>query len=167
MSVIGAPKLVLTSSSLPYPSSLQVLHNISWANANCKGIANYIYIVLPLNTLQSLIVEGVLDHVIQNKGRFCIIREDQLLLYVRREKGIEKSRVIHILEMGFTLLDRKNELMLSTPTGCAAEDIRGSIAHIALSISTRKSKCSYTNVSRLFIDQLSMIHLGLLVIIDK
>lgn len=174
MSAIKALEPVLISSSLPDPTSSQLLHNISPANANCKAIADHINAVLPLNTLQRLVVEGVLDHVIQNKGRLCVTREDQLLLYARGEGGVRKSHMIHALEMGFTLLDRRNELILSALTGCAAEDIRGSTMHTALSISTRNVKNSSTNVSAiwthrssLIIDELSMIPLGLLAIMDK
>lgn len=49
--------------------------------------------------------------------------------------------------MGFTLLDKKNELMLLAATGCAAEDIIGSTMHIALSISIHRVKNSCINVS--------------------
>ncbi|WP_375449089.1 AAA family ATPase [uncultured Nostoc sp.] len=174
MSAIEALEPVLISSSLPNPTSSQPLHNISPANADCKAVADHINAVLPLNTLQRLVVEGVLDHVIRNKGRLCVTREDQLLLYVRGEGGVGKSRVIHALEMGFTLLDRRNELMLSAPTGYAAEGIGGSTVHTALSISTRNIKSSSTNVSAiwthqflLIIDELSIIPLGLLATMDK
>lgn len=82
--------------------------------------------------------------------------------------------MIHALEMGFTLLDKRNELMLSVLMGCAAEGIRESMVHIALSISTCNVKSSSTNVnaiwthrSSLIIDELSIILLGLLAIMDK
>lgn len=82
--------------------------------------------------------------------------------------------MIYALEMGFTLLDKRNELMLLAPTGYAAEGIRRSTVHTTLSISTRKVKRSYTNVSRiwtqqflLIIDEVSMILFGLLAIMDK
>lgn len=64
MSAIEALEPVLISSSLLDPTSSQLLHNISPANADCKAVANYINAVLRLNTLQRLVVEGVLDHVI-------------------------------------------------------------------------------------------------------
>lgn len=64
--------------------------------------------------------------------------------------------------------------MLSAPTGCATEDIRRSIVHTTLSISTCKAKRSYTNKSRiwiqqssLIIDELSIIHFELLATINK
>ncbi len=119
-------------------------------------------------------MEGVFDHLIENKDRLCVTREDQLLLYVRGERGVGKSRVIHALEMGFTLLNRRNELMISAPTKCAAGGIRGSMVHTALKISTHKTKSLCTNVSgiwthrsSLIIDELSVIQLELLAKMDK
>ncbi len=43
---------------------------------------------LPLNHLQRVIVEEVLNYVICNKGNQCHLRSDQLLLYVRGEGGV-------------------------------------------------------------------------------
>lgn len=137
----------MISSSVLNPISLQFLYNISLANANCKVITNLINAVLLLNILQHLVLKGVLDHVIQNKGRLCITRKDQFLLYIRGEKGVEKSHVIYALEIGFTLLDKKNELMLSTSMKNIAEDIRKSMMHIILNISTCNLKILSINVS--------------------
>ncbi len=90
MSTIEALKPILTNSILPDSLPSQPLDNIIAANANCKAIMDHIHAVLPLNTLQRLVVEGIFDHVIRNKSRLCVIREDQLLLYVRGEGGLEK-----------------------------------------------------------------------------
>ena len=121
-----------------------------------------------------MVVEGILDYVIKNKGRLCITRENQLLLYVKGEKGVGKSRVINALKMGFALLDRRNNLVLSAPTGCATEGIGESTVYTALSINTRKTKSLSTNISgiwihcsSLIIDELSIIYLGLFVSINK
>lgn len=103
--------------------------------------------VLPFNTLQRLVLEGIFDHVIQNKGRLYVTREDQLLLYVRGEGRVGKDRIIHVLEMSFTLLNRGNELMISASTRFAAEGIKESTVHLALSISTYKVKSLCTNIS--------------------
>lgn len=89
------------------------------------------------------------DHVIQNKDKLCITKEDQLLLYVKVEKRVKKIREIHILEMDFTLLNKKNGLMISVLTGCAVEGIGKSMVYIALSISTCKAKSSCTNISKI------------------
>lgn len=82
--------------------------------------------------------------------------------------------MIYVLEMGFTLLDKRNELILSTSTGCAAKGIGESTVYTALSISTCNVKSLSTNVSTIWthsfsfiIDELSMIPLGLLATMDK
>lgn len=92
-------------------------------------------------------MEEILDHIIRNKKKLYIIREDQLLLYIRGEEKIGKSYIIHVLEMGFTLLDRKNELMLSISIGYAAKDIRRNIVYITLSINTYNVKSLSINVN--------------------
>lgn len=112
-------------------------------------MTDHIHVVLLLNTLQRLVIEEIFDHIIQNKDRLYITREDQLLLYVRGERGIGKNCVIYGLEMGFTLLNRRNELIISALIGCAVEDREGSMVHTVLSISTHKTKSLCTNVSRI------------------
>ena len=119
-------------------------------------------------------MKKVLDQVIRNKKRLCVTRENQLLLYIRGEVGVGKSCMIYMLEIGFILLDKRNELMLSAPTRCAAEDIRRSTVHIALSISIYNVKSLSTNVSAiwthqfiLMIDELNIIPLGLLATMNK
>lgn len=50
---------------------------------------------------------------------------------MRREKKVGKIYVIYILKIGFTLLNRKNELMISMLTRYTAKVIGGNIMHIA------------------------------------
>ncbi len=147
MLIIEALKSILTNSTLPDSSLSQLLDDIITAKADCKAITDHIHAVLLLNPLKHLVVEGIFDYVIRNIGRLYVIREDQLLLYVRGEGGVGKIRVIHVLEIGFTLLNRRNELMISAPTRYTAEGIRGSIVHTAFNISTDKAKSLCTNVN--------------------
>lgn len=91
---------------------MQLLYNISSTNVNCKSVADYINAILLLNTLQYLVLEEVYNYVIKNKRKLYITKKDQLLLYVRRKKGIKKIHIIHALEIEFSLLNRRNELML-------------------------------------------------------
>lgn len=57
-------------------------------------------------------MEGILDHVIRNKDKLC---KDQLLIYVKEKREVRKSHVIYALEMGFILVNKKNELIISAP----------------------------------------------------
>lgn len=122
-STIGAFKSISISSILSNFSPLQSLHNTFLANANCKAIANYNYIFLSLNTLQYLGIKGLFDHVTQNKSRLCVTKEDQLLLYVRRKRGVGKYCIIYALEFDFILLNRKNEFIISALIGYAVNGI--------------------------------------------
>lgn len=94
-------------------------------------------------------MEGDFNHEIGNKDKLCIIKEDQLLLYIRGQRRIRKNCVIYALKMEFTLLDKRNELMLSAPTRCAAEGIGRNTVHTALNISIYNVKSLSTNVSGL------------------
>lgn len=118
-------------------------------------------------------MEGVFNYIIQNIDRLYVTRENLLLLYVRGEGELGKSRIIHALEIGFTLLKRRNELVISVPTGCVAEGIRRSTMHATLSINIYKTRRSYINISKiltdwflLIIDKLSKINLRLFAIIN-
>lgn len=59
---------------------------------------------------------------------------------MKGEGKIGKCCVIHMLEMDFTFLNKRNEFIISTLTGCVAKDIRKSIVYTALSINTYKIK---------------------------
>ncbi len=140
MSTIEALETILINSALLDSPLSQLLDNIIAANTDCKAITDHIHVVLLLNTLQYLVGEGIFDYIIQNNCRLYIRREDQLLLYVRREGGVGKTRVIYVLKIDFTLLNRRNELIILVLTGYTAEGIGGSIVYIAFNISICKAK---------------------------
>ena len=107
---------------------------------NCKVVCNHINAILPLNYLQCLIVEGILDFVITKKGQVQVAIEDQLLLYIRDKSGVRKSRDVQALELGFIFLGRQAELVIFVPMGCAADGIGGNTIHTTLKINTRAEK---------------------------
>lgn len=121
-----------------------------------------------------MVVEGSFDHIIRNKGRLYVTKEDQLLLYVRGEGEVGKDHMIYALEIGFILLNKRRELMISKPTECVTKSIEESTVYTTLSISTCKAENLCTNVSRLWthqssfiIDELSMIQLEFFTKMDK
>lgn len=63
-----------------------------------------------------------------------------MLIYIKDEWGVGKSRVIKAIEMGFTLLSRRKELVISTPTSFAANRIGGSTVHTTLGVSNKARK---------------------------
>lgn len=90
--------------------------------------------------MQRLTVEGVLDHAIKNKEKMFLDLDQQLLVYIRGEGGVRKSRVVNTIQMGFSLLGRKKELVISAPTGSTANRIGGSTVDTALGINNRAGK---------------------------
>ena len=73
-------------------------------NPDLVVLCNIIQGRLPLNTLKHVIVEKVLSHAISNKECQCQDKGEQLLLYVRKEGKVGKSRVVEIIHLGFSLL---------------------------------------------------------------
>ncbi len=61
---------------------------------------------LLLNHLQRVVVEKVLNHAIYNKENQCHLRSDQLLLYIRGEGGVGKSRIVKAIYLGFSFLKK-------------------------------------------------------------
>ena len=146
--------------------------SINLANANAHTITDQIYIDLPLNNLQRLVVEEVLDHAIAGKEQLCTCKEDQLFLYVKGEGGVGKSQVIKALQLGYSMLDRSQELAIIAPTGAAANNIGGSTIHTALSInkdgkSSTKMRGPWTQQTALIIDEISMLDLKMFATIDQ
>ncbi len=91
-----------------------------------------------------MIVEGILDHAIKFKGKIFLDSREQILIYIRVEGRVGKSRVMKVIEMGFILLSRRKELVISAPTGSAANGIVGSIVHTALGVDNRAGKNDQT-----------------------
>lgn len=108
--------------------------NILPLNSDSKTVYDYIHLLLSLNQLQCLIVEGIMDHAIKFKGKMYLDSGEQLLIYIRDEGGVGKSKVVKAIEMGFILLNRRKELLISTPTNFAANGISRSIVHRVLEV---------------------------------
>ena len=104
---------------------------------NCKSLTDYIHADLSLNTFQRLIIEQVLNHVISHKRRIYESRENQLLLYVKNENEVDKSRIVRVLKIEFDLLKRRNEFVLTASIDCAIDNIDENIIHTSLNIATR------------------------------
>lgn len=81
-----------------------------------------------------MIVKRILDHVIKFKEKIFLDSKKQLLIYIRVEKGIRKSRVVKAIKIGFILLSKKKKLVVSTLTSSTANSIDGSIVYITLRV---------------------------------
>lgn len=96
-----------------------------------------------------------------------------MLIYIRGEEGVGKSKVVNIIEMDFSLLSRRKEFVISLPTGSIANDIDGGTLHTTLGINTGAEKNYQYKINAqslnrfcLIIDKVSMIDLELLISVD-
>ena len=60
----------------------------------------------------------------------------QLLIYVKDERSIKKSKVFKAIEKGFVLFSRRYELVISTQTGSIVNGIGGSIVHTTIGVTS-------------------------------
>ena len=141
---------------------------------DCKSLTDYIHVNLSLNTFQRLMIEQVLDHVISHKRRMYESKENQLLLYVRDESDVDKSRIIRALKVEFDLLKRRNELMFTVSIDCAIDNISENIIHTSLNITTRNKNMHDDQLNKvwlkrfsLIVDEINMISLELLAVMNK
>jgi hypothetical protein len=155
-----------------------ILQQIERLGPNPTGLAvtQVIQDTLPLYYKQALLVRSVLDHAIQLAGNPTVEAGNQLLLYTAGEGGTGKSRVIKAIELGYTLLRRKQEVVLMAPTGTAAHNIGGRTIHTALGIDIndlpRTNLGSYIpalwrDKTIMIIDEISMVSLTMLTTINQ
>lgn len=94
-----------------------------------------------------MIVREILDYAIWNKGKMYLEPNQQLLIYVKGKDGVRKSRVMKAIEIGFALLERKNELGISALTSSAKNENSGSTVDTAIGINTRMGKTQKVKVN--------------------
>ena len=127
---------------------------------------------LPFNHLQRVIIEKVLNHAIFNKKNQCHHRSNQLLLYVKREGGVGKNRIVKAIHLRFSFLKRRKELLIAAPTGAAVVNIGDATIHKALNMDDciqkqqRLAKGLWQNRLALILDEISMVSLKLLSTVD-
>lgn len=98
----------------------------------------------------------------------------QLLIYGKSKGGVRKNKVMKAIKMEFTLLERRNELVISIFTSSVVNKIGQSKIHTAIGVNTWVEKTHKLKVnaqwwyrSSLMIDKMSMIDLKLLTSIDQ
>ena len=103
-------------------------------NNDCKTIVNHIYTRLLLNQLQRFVVEKILNYIIKFTTNPCEKRNNQLLLYVKKQNNVEKNRTIKILQIKFACFKKQHELIVIALIECAVDAIKIDTVHIALNI---------------------------------
>ncbi len=127
---------------------------------------------LLLNYLQRLVIEKVLNYAIRNEKNQCHLRNDQLLLYVRGERRVGKSRIVKSIYLGFSFLKRQKALLIAALTRAATANIGGATIHGALSIDDciqkqqRLAIGPWQNHLALILDEISIVSLKLLLTVD-
>ncbi len=122
--------------------------------------------------MQRVVVKEVLNYAICNEGNQCHLRSDQLLLYVREEGGVRKSRIVKAIYLEFSFLKRQKELLIVTPIRAAAANIGDATIHGTLSIDDcfqkqqHLTKSPWQNCLALILDEINMISLKLLSTVD-
>ncbi|KAJ5100153.1 hypothetical protein N7532_007154 [Penicillium argentinense] len=133
---------------------------------------------IPLNVKQRMVVEKVLsDALAWAEHPFDSSRRKQMLLCIMGEGGTGKSQVIKAIVTGMDLLHRKKEVILTAPTGAAADNIGGNTYHTSLGISIDRSRATSTTRSRIkrlwerktiiIVDEVSMMDLTMLSMINN
>jgi hypothetical protein len=100
---------------------------------------------IPLNTKQKLIVEKLLSEAISWADHlYDPSRRKQLLLRITGEGGTGKTHIPKAIEAAMDILGRKHEIILTAPTGAAADTLDGNTCHTSLAI-TLSYKAAMTN----------------------
>ncbi len=114
-------------------------------------------------------MEGVLHHVITTIISNCVQKELQLLLYIRGESWIDKSRISKKIELRFSLLFCRADLVLAAPTRATASNIKGCMIYTCLEIGVRHNQGRSNKVSSMWtqpctfiIDEVCMVELDML-----
>lgn len=119
-------------------------------------------------------MKKTLNHVIFNKGNQCHYKSDQLLLYIKREKGVGKNKVVRAIHLGFNYLKKQTKLLILAPTRATMAKISGATIYGALSIydcilnkNQYMVKGPWQNFLTLIMDEISMVSLKLLLIVNS
>lgn len=109
-------------------------------NSGFKIVYDHIHLLIPLNQSQYLTIVSILDNTIKNRGKRYLDLDLQLLIYIRVETGIKKSRVIKVIEMKFTLYIKKRELVIFIYINFVANSLVKNIVYIILKVYNKAKK---------------------------
>lgn len=103
---------------------------------NIQAITLYdiIQAQLPFNYLESIVDKQVFNHAIFNKRNLYHYGNKQLLLYIRGEGGVGKSKVIKAIHLGYCYLKPEKKQVIAASTGTAMVSISEATIHGALGI---------------------------------
>ena len=102
------------------------------------------------------------------------ILENQLLIYICGEGGVGNSKIIHAIELGYTLLLQNFDLVITAPISTTVDNIIDSTIYISFAIGVknryRKSNIIFnlwTAWCIMIMDEISIVKLEILSNIEK
>jgi hypothetical protein len=130
---------------------------------------------IPLNTKQLLVVRKLLTEIMSwTEHPHDSSRRRQLLLCITGEGGTGKTQIPKAIEAALCIIGRKHEIILTAPTGAAADNLGGNTYHTCLGINLSYKAAVSTRVRRLWarktilvIDEMSMVDLKMLSVINN
>lgn len=156
------------------PADTHFLHD---DNLSASTLLQAISQELPLNRKQHLIAWKIIDEALSWKDYpYDSSKRDQMFAYLGGEGGTGKSFVVRALKAVLTLLQREHEIIVTAPTGCAADNIDGNTYHTALGLSfdnqprkspLRRIQRLWSNKTIMVIDEVSMVDLQTLAKINR
>jgi hypothetical protein len=129
---------------------------------------------IPLNSKQTLVVRKLLSEILAWVDHpYDSSRREQLLLCITGEGGTGKTQIPKAIEAALDFLGRKHEIILTAPTGAAADNLGGNTYHTSLGINlsykaavTARVRKLWARKTVLVIDEMSMIDLKMLSVIN-
>ncbi|KAJ5215235.1 uncharacterized protein N7498_001642 [Penicillium cinerascens] len=162
---------ILINASMPSDS----LVRLDLENPTPDSLLRLIVKDIPLNTKQLLVVRKLLTKIMSwTKHPHDSSRRGQLLLYITGEGGTGKTQIPKAIEAALCIISRKHKIILTAPTGAAADNLGGNTYHTSLSINLSYKATISTRVRRLWarktilvIDEISMVDLKMLSVINN
>ncbi|KAJ5654961.1 hypothetical protein N7490_001964 [Penicillium lividum] len=162
---------ILINASMPGDSPVR----LDLENPTSDSLLKLIVKDIPLNTKQLLVVRKLLTEIMSwTEHPRDSSRLGQLLLCITGEGGTGKTRIPKAIEAALCILGRKHEIILTAPTGAAADNLGGNTYHTSLGINLSYKAAVSTRVRRLWarktilvIDEMSMVDLKMLSVINN
>jgi hypothetical protein len=146
-------------------------------NPTGASLTSLVCEVIPLNRKQRMIVEKILSESLAwAEHPYDPTQREQTLLYVGGEGGTGKSQIVNAIVAGMDLIGRKDEVILTAPTGAAADNIGGNTYHTSLGISIDRSRQGtmkarvrrlWSRKTIMFVDEVSMMDLKMISVINN
>jgi hypothetical protein len=162
--------LVPTLDFLPLSTvSLPTLRAMFDAISTTDSLVSLIKSQYQLNSKQTVVIRALFDRILHPIQ--INTAEDQFLLYLGGVGGVGKTYLIKAFLFGLSILQRKDEVLLTASTGAAAANIGGATYHSALALYGNQpvrpaTKLRLAHKKFFILDEVSMVSLEAFVQLD-